>query len=59
MKFSHDDGDNDVDDGDVGDDADHDVGYDVIDDVNNHVDDANNHIDDDVVDTHESYGYPI
>jgi hypothetical protein len=35
MKFIHDDGGNDVDDGD----ANHDVGYDVIDDVNNHVDD--------------------
>lgn len=44
MKFIHDDGGNDVDDGD----ANHDVGYDVIDDVNNRVDDANNHVADDV-----------
>jgi hypothetical protein len=33
MKLIHDDGGNDVDDGDVGRDANHDVGYDVIDDV--------------------------
>ncbi len=39
MKLNHDDGDNDVNDSDVGGDANHDVGYDVIDDADNHVDD--------------------
>ncbi len=39
MKLNHDDGDNDVNDSDVGGDANHDVGYDVIDEADNHVDD--------------------